>query len=579
MLHFSRSVRVRVGLLAATAGAILAASPALADHVHAILTVPAGTAYPADLPTTLASWRQSGEIADEILLESNQRDGGAFSTFVALDFPSEADYDRWAKKDAPTLDKSITVHHAIGLADGQTFPRDSNHSAFQVETFESNGGSLSDYAAHYVRPLMEGQRQAKGVVRYTMYQEQGGKTAWLLTEYRDPAALAHGPQVAGDINAKLLASDTAFAAMSKSVGTVRTAGMITAARYSELPPPSLPNLPSYKPEVKLKGTLRIYGASLKNAVDYLLAGFQQFHPDVQVASNLSTSSEGALAGLYTGVADIAALGDDAKMTDEMPFYNVFGYMPTELSVATGGYERRGSLWAWVIVVNKDNPLSKVSIDELKDVFGAERSGGWKPESNDLRFTAEYAKDKSTNIRTWDQLGVKGPGYKGREIQTYGFSAPGFQAAFERHWFYWSHKWNPNLKEYVEQKQAVAGPNGYAVWSERPLEILSKDKYGIGIAGLMHVKDFPNLKILALSEHKGGPYIPFTPETVANRTYPLKRDAYFYIDKAPGRPLNPMVREFMRFVLSREGQEIMARVGYYYPLTPDYLAEQVKKLDN
>lgn len=578
MLNSSRSVRVSIGLLAATAGALLAASPACADHVHAILTVRAGTAYPPDLPATISAWRQSGEIADEIWLDSSQRDGAAFSTFIALDFPSEADYDRWAKKDAPTLDKSIAVHHATGLADGQTFPRDSNHSAFQVETFESSG-SLRDYASHYVTPLMEGQRLAKGVVRYTLYQEQGGKTAWLLTEYRDPAALARGPQVAADINGRLVASDATYAALSKTSGTLRTPGTITAARYAELPPPSLPNLPAYKPEAKLKGTLRIYGASLKNAVDYLLAGFQQFHPDVQVASNLSTSSEGALAGLYTGIADIAALGDDAKMTDEMPFYNVNGYMPTEVSVATGGYERRGSLWAWVIVVNKENPLNQISVDELKDVFGAERTGGWKPESNDLRFTAEYAKDKSTNIRTWDQLGVKGAGYKGREIQTYGFSAPGFQAAFERHWFYWSHKWNPNLKEYVEQKQAVAGPMGQAVSSERPLEILSKDKYGMGIAGLMHVKDFPDLKILALSEHKGGPYIPFTPETVANRTYPLKRDAYFYIDKAPGRPLSPMVREFMRFVLSREGQEIMARVGYYYPLTPDYLAEQLKKLDN
>jgi len=578
MPHFPRAARVSVGLLAATAGAILAAIPAAAEPTHVILTVPPGTAVPANLPATIAAWRQSGEIADEVWLDSSQRDAGAFATFVALDFPSEADYARWAKKDAPALDKSIEVRHAAGLADGQTFPRDSNHSVFRVDTFEATRGNLRDYAAQYITPLMEAQRQAKGVVRYTMYQQQDGKTAWLLTEYRDPAAAANATQVADGIRARLVASDAAFAALDRNGGTLRTAGTVTAARYSELPPPSLPDLPSYKPEVKLKGTLRVYGASLKNAVDYLLAGFQQFHPDLQVASNLSTSSEGALAGLYTGIADVAALGDDAKMTDEMPFFNVNGYMPTEISVATGGYERRGSLWAWVIVVNKDNPLSQISVDELKDVFGAERSGGWKPESNDLRFTAEYAKDKSTNIRTWDQLGLKGPGYKGREIQTYGFSAPGFQAAFERHWFYWSHKWNPNLMEYVERKQAVAGPNGDAVVSERPLEILSKDKYGMGIAGLMHVKDFPNLKILALSEHKGGPYIPFTPENVANRTYPLKRDAYFYVNKAPGRPLDPMVREFMRFVLSREGQEIMARVGYYYPLNAPYLAEQRKKLD-
>jgi phosphate transport system substrate-binding protein len=272
------------------------------------------------------------------------------------------------------------------------------------------------------------------------------------------------------------------------------------------------------------------------------------------------------------------MGDDAKLTDEMPFFNVTGYLPTEISVATGGSERRGSLWAWAIVVNKDNPLDEISVDELERIFGAERSGGWKVESNNWLYTSEYARDKSTNLRTWDQIGVGGP-YAGREIQTYGFSAPGFQAAFERHWFHWSHKWNPNLQEYVERKEGVAGPQGDAVASERPLEILSNDRFGIGIAGIMHVKDFPNLKVLRISQHKGDPAVALSPENVANRTYPLLRDAYFYVNRAPGRPLDPGVREFMRFVLSREGQEIIARVNYYYPLNRAYLEQQLRKLDD
>jgi hypothetical protein len=258
MLHFSGSARVRVALLALTA--MLAAAPILAEPTHAILTIPAGTAAPANLAATIAAWRQSGEIADEIWLDSSQRDGAAFVTFIALDFPSEADYDRWAKRDAPTLDKSIELRHASGLTDGQTFPRDSNHSVFRIDTFDATNGSLRDYAAHYVQPLMEAQRQAKGVVRYTMYQEEGGKKTWLLTEYRDPAASANAAQVSNGIRTRLVASDTAFAAFDKSGGTLRTAGTATPARYIELPPPSLPDLPAYKPEVKLKGTLRIYGA-------------------------------------------------------------------------------------------------------------------------------------------------------------------------------------------------------------------------------------------------------------------------------------------------------------------------------
>jgi phosphate transport system substrate-binding protein len=87
-----------------------------------------------------------------------------------------------------------------------------------------------------------------------------------------------------------------------------------------------------------------------------------------------------------------------------------------------------------------------------------------------------------------------------------------------------------------------------------------------------------LKVLKIAPHKGEPAVPMTPGTVANRTYPLVRDAYFYVNKEPGRPLDPRAREFMRFVLSREGQQIIARMGYYYPLDADHLREQLRKLD-
>jgi phosphate transport system substrate-binding protein len=87
-----------------------------------------------------------------------------------------------------------------------------------------------------------------------------------------------------------------------------------------------------------------------------------------------------------------------------------------------------------------------------------------------------------------------------------------------------------------------------------------------------------VKVLAIAAQDGGPYIPYTPETVSNHTYPLVRDAYFYVNREPGRPMDPQVREFLRFVLSREGQQIIAHTGFFYPLTADSLREQLKKLD-
>ncbi len=299
-----------------------------------------------------------------------------------------------------------------------------------------------------------------------------------------------------------------------------------------------------------------------------------------------TSSEGAIAGLYTGISDLAPAGDDAKITDMMPFYGTFHYLPTEISIATGGHEKRGTLWPAVIVVNKDNPLAKLTMRQLECIFGAERTGGWElGESNlarakagdNLLYTAKYARGPETNIRKWGQLGLTGD-WADKEIQTYGYIAPGFTIYFERKLLHWSDKWNPNYKEYVEAKEAPADAAGQAVASERLLEELSKDKYGIGWAAQLHVKDYPNVKQIALAFGEKGPYVPMTPETVANRTYPLVRDAYVYVNRTPGLPMDPKVKEFLRFVLSREGQEIIANTDMYYPLTAAALSEQLKRLE-
>jgi len=341
--------------------------------------------------------------------------------------------------------------------------------------------------------------------------------------------------------------------------------------------PGLSALPSYRPDTKVVGALRVFGSFLKGDVELLEQGFLKYHPDAEFANSFYTSSEGAMAGLYAARADIAPAGDDAKITDQMPFYNTYHYLPLELSIATGGYEARGTLWAFAVVVNKDNPIAGLSVDQLSRIFGAERTGGWEIADNDYRYTAKYARGPESNIRTWGELGLTGD-WARAEIQTYGYIAPGFEIYFERNWFHWSDKWNPNFRQYVEAKQTTADADGQAVASERPLEEISGNKYGIGLAALMHVKDYPNLKVLAVAEQEGGPYVALTPENVRNRTYPLKRDAFVYVNRAPGQALEARTREFLRFVLSREGQQIIAADGKYYPLTPDYLKQQLKKLD-
>jgi phosphate transport system substrate-binding protein len=356
--------------------------------------------------------------------------------------------------------------------------------------------------------------------------------------------------------------------------------------------PDLNQIPPYTKEIDVNGGLRIAGSELKGVMDKLVEGFAKFQPRARISTNYMTSSEGALAMMYAGVSDVAPMGDDAKITDQMPFYNSRGYVPTEISIATGGYNMRGTLFAWAIFVNKDNPLTQLSLDQLDGIFGSERSGGWEvgaKADNNLLFTSQYARGPEKNIRTWGQLGLTGD-WANKEINTHGYIAPGFAVSFQRMVMHWSDKWNPNYQQYVEWKEATNDSAGNAVRSQRMYERVSQDKYAIGWGALMHIQGtcvnpdnskcpgYPNLKVLAISAKPGGRYVPLTADDVANRSYPLTRDAYIYVDKAPGRPLDPKVREFLRFVLSREGQEIIQKNGPYTAIPASYVREQLRKLD-
>src|SRR6202051_1991550 len=109
---------------------------------------------------------------------------------------------------------------------------------------------------------------------------------------------------------------------------------IVAAARAQIP--DLNQIAPYAPQYKVVGGLRIAGSELKGNVELLAKGFKKFHPDSVISTNFATSSEGALGMMYAGVSDIAPMGDDAKITDQMPFYNTFRYVTNEISIATGG---------------------------------------------------------------------------------------------------------------------------------------------------------------------------------------------------------------------------------------------------
>jgi phosphate transport system substrate-binding protein len=142
----------------------------------------------------------------------------------------------------------------------------------------------------------------------------------------------------------------------------------------------------------------------------------------------------------------------------------------------------------------------------------------------------------------------------------------------------SDKWNEHLRIYANYVSAEGK-------LERGLnEDLAKDRFGIAYIAAPTVNlggqgAQPELKVLKIAEKDGGPFVPYSLETLQDRSYPLYSRVYAYVDRAPGKPMDPNVLEFLRFVLSQEGQAEIMRDGKYLPLTAGVVNAQLKKLED
>lgn len=335
-------------------------------------------------------------------------------------------------------------------------------------------------------------------------------------------------------------------------------------------PWDLSDLPMYKPEQKVSGTIREWGSNYfqdSNLNNYWEAAFHKYQPEIKFDYHMRTALEAAPA-LATGVADLAACRL-FTFTDEELFERAFNHEPLRILIATGSYDVPGWSPALVIVVNKDNPLAKLTMQQLDGIFGAARTGGyqgttWHPEAGRLA---------SENIRTWGQLGLTGK-WKNAPIHVYGLNLEyGMARDFQQMVFHGGDKWSESLKEYAN----YAGPDGtLKIAAEQLMIDLANDPFGIGYSGVMFLNS--GTKTLAIAERQGTPAVPLTIETVQNRTYPMLLEVYYYLDREPGKPVDPKLKEFLRFALSREGQEAIAKDGKYLPLTRAAVHQQLKKLE-
>jgi phosphate transport system substrate-binding protein len=333
---------------------------------------------------------------------------------------------------------------------------------------------------------------------------------------------------------------------------------------------NLDDLPPYVPKQEVTGTIRFWGSNYftdGNLGKYWADGFHHWHPGVVFDFHLTTAAA-AIPALMTDTADIAPC---RKITwkELLGFQRTFSHDPLEVTVVHGSYNVPGWSNALVIVVNKDNPISQLSLDQLDGIFGSERSGGWVG----TEWHPEFARGPEKNLRTWGDLGLKGE-WADKPIHVFGLNLQYQQATDMSRWFLkGSDKWNEKLKMYANYARR---DGTLAIGAKMMVDDVGSDKYAIGYGSANYVA--ASTKIIPISPADGTPAVRPDLDSCRAGTYPLHDEVYFYVNQNPGAPIDPKVREFMRYVLSREGQAAVARDGKYLPLPAAVLQEQLKKID-
>jgi phosphate transport system substrate-binding protein len=290
--------------------------------------------------------------------------------------------------------------------------------------------------------------------------------------------------------------------------------------------------------------IRISGSAQDRALlEALRNGFRLKHADTGFEFSLH-GPESTLAGVYTGSADIAWMARELREPMErMAFEWVLLDKPFAIEVAHAALDSDRYSTQIGVFVHHTNPLRQMNLRELEAIFGAEHLRG------------------DRNIRRWGELGVDDE-WAQRTINVYGPVIDSVQALhFRRVVLDDSRKWNADYQQSAEGAPVISA--------------LAKDPYGIAYAPLRDAT--PDVKLLALATQHDGPYVLPETESVRSRTWPLLRSIHVVTAHTKTKPMRSEVRDFIAFVLSTEGQEIIAKEGGYLPLSDESARVQRERL--
>ncbi len=278
------------------------------------------------------------------------------------------------------------------------------------------------------------------------------------------------------------------------------------------------DLPSYEKVSGISGNLNSIGSdTLNNLMTLWAEGFKKVYPNVNVQIEGKGSST-APPALIEATAQLGPMSRAMKSKEMDEFEKKFGYKPTPI---------RTSLDSLAVFVNKDNPVQGLNLQQVDALFSKNRKCG-----------------ASVDAATWGDLGLTGS-WASVPISLYGRNSASGTYGFFKKVALCKGDYKDTVKEQPGSASVVQG--------------VSEDRNGTGYSGIGYttsgVRPIPLVK-------EGSDYVEPTYENVASGKYPLSRFLYVYVNKEPNKALDPLTKEFLKFVLSKEGQEIVVKDGYY-----------------
>lgn len=343
-----------------------------------------------------------------------------------------------------------------------------------------------------------------------------------------------------------------------AVGTAAVAaGLAPSAFALKYAPPQHhlavdPSIPAWQPGELTTVPEEEFNLVGADVMDEITLGwsklFRQSYPRLSVTMEARASGSGAPA-LVEGRAHAAPVGRELLPAEEQAFVAKFGYKPLAIRVATGSVSSLGKTAASIIMVDKDNPIKGLTMAQLDAIYSSTRNRG------------------HADVRTWGDLGLKGEWAK-RPIHLYGLKAPNGIEAYFRSVVMLDGQYRDGI-------QFVKG-EGFTHAFGVAARDMAKNPGGLTYALLANVTT--DVRVVPLAAKDGEPFYEPTLADVAAHRYPLSRYVYIFVNRPPGKALEPKTREFLRLVLSREGQQVVADEGVYIPLSAQVVREELAKLD-